>query len=85
LLKYTTKVKQAQLVGTIRIDPKGGDLTDAQVKQIKADPWGKELIRKGVLSIEGVKPEDIKDEPKKGARTKPEGIPDEFKKDDAHK
>jgi len=64
-MKYTTKVKQAQFVGKIRIEPKGGDLTDADVKVITADPWGKDLIRKGVLIIEGVKPSDIKDEPKK--------------------
>jgi hypothetical protein len=64
-MKYTTKVKQAQYVGKVRIEPKGGDLTDAQVAEIKKDPWGKDLIRKGVLIIEGVKPADIVDEPKK--------------------
>jgi hypothetical protein len=66
-MKYTAKIKQAQLVGKIRIEPKGGDLNADQVTEIKKDPWGKDLIRKGFLVIEGVKPSDIVDEPKKGS------------------
>ena len=62
-MKYTTKAKQTQLVGGIKIEPKGGDLTDQQLKAVKEDPWGRELIRKSVLVIDGVKPSDIKDEP----------------------
>jgi hypothetical protein len=84
-MKYTTRVKQAQMIGDVRIDPKGGDLNTDQVKKIKEDPWGKELIRKGALTIEGVKPDDIKDDVKKKAASaaggaKPETIPD-FDKD----
>jgi hypothetical protein len=65
-MKYTAKISQAQYVGSVLIDPKGGDLTEKQATEIKKDPWGKELIRKEVLCIDGVKPTDIKDEPKKG-------------------
>jgi len=54
-VKYTTKIKQAQLVAKVRIEPKGGDLNEEQVKAIKEDKWGKELISKGMLFIEGVK------------------------------
>jgi len=66
-MKYTTKSKQAQFVGKIKIEPNGGELNAAQVAEIKKDPWGKDLIRKGFLVIEGIKPSDIVDEPKKGS------------------
>jgi len=65
-MKYTTKVKQAQFIGEIKIEPKGGDLTDANVKAILADKWGKELIRKGMLTIDGVDPSKIKDDTEGG-------------------
>ena len=58
-MKYTTKVKQKQYVGKVKIGPKGGDLDDVQKKEILADPWGKELVKKGMLIIEGVRPEDV--------------------------
>jgi hypothetical protein len=64
-MKYTAKITQAQFVGKIKIEPKSGDLTDAQVKAITADPWGNELIRKGMLTIEGTKPADTEAEKKK--------------------
>ena len=64
-MKYTTKtIQQAQLVGGVKINPKGGELKDDEVKRIIADPWGKELINKGALVIEGVKPEDLVEKPK---------------------
>ena len=52
-MKYTTKVKQAQMVGDVKIDPKGGDLSSEQVKKIEKDPYGKDLLEKGYLTIEG--------------------------------
>jgi hypothetical protein len=67
-MKYSARIKQAQLAGGVMIKPEGGELTAAQVEAVKGDPWGKELIRSGVLHIEGVKPSDIVDEPKKGAK-----------------
>jgi hypothetical protein len=50
-MKYTTKVTQAQYVGKVKIEPKGGELTDKQAEAVKADPWGKELIKMGLLEI----------------------------------
>ena len=73
-MKYTTKVKQAQLVGGVRIEPNGGDLNQEQIDKIKSDPWGKELLQKEFLTIEGVKLNETKSDPKKGAV-----------KEDAHK
>jgi hypothetical protein len=64
-MKYSAKIKQAQFVGKIKIEPKGGDLTDAQAKEINADPWGQELIQKGMLVIEGTRPADTDAEKKK--------------------
>jgi hypothetical protein len=64
-MKYTTKVKQAQYVGKTKIEPKGGDLSDGQIKQILDDAYGRELVRKGMLVIEGVKPGDVKEPAKK--------------------
>jgi hypothetical protein len=59
-MKYKTKVAQPQIVGGVKIDPKGGEIDLKQLEEIKKDPWGKELISKGLLEIEGVKPSDIK-------------------------
>jgi hypothetical protein len=69
-MKYTAKITQSQFVGSVMIEPEGGDLTEKQVAEIKKNLWGKELIRKGILHIEGVKSSDIVDEPKKGAAKK---------------
>ncbi|MDR2952910.1 MAG: hypothetical protein LBU82_06685 [Treponema sp.] len=77
-MKYTTKIKQPQVVGKTRIEPNGGDLNADQVSEIKNDPYGRDLIRKGYLNIEGVKPDDVKDDPKKGS-----GKKDASKKTDA--
>ncbi|MDR0758685.1 MAG: hypothetical protein LBF74_01050 [Treponema sp.] len=57
-MKYTTKITQPQYAGKVKIEPKGGDLTDKQVEEIKADPWGQELIKIGLLVIEGGKAPD---------------------------
>jgi hypothetical protein len=65
MLKYTTKVKQEQFVGKVKINPMGGELTEPQVKEIQNDPWGKELIEKGLLVIEGSATEPKTAEPKK--------------------
>ena len=61
-MKYSTKIKQAQFVGKIKIDPKGGDLPKESVDAIIADKWGKDLIRKGMLSIEGITVSMLKDD-----------------------
>jgi hypothetical protein len=56
--KYTAKISQPQLAGGVKIEPKRGDLTDKQVEKIRADPWGKELIKMGLLHIAGAKDPD---------------------------
>jgi hypothetical protein len=67
MVKYTTKIGQPQFVGKVKIDPKGGELTEKQVEDIKADPWGKELIRMGLLGIAGTKaPDKDADKPASG-------------------
>ena len=73
-MKYTAKVKQSQLVCGAAINPKGGELSADQVKAIVANPYGKDLIKRGYLSIEGVKPEDL-DKPEKPAAKKPAAPP----------
>jgi hypothetical protein len=55
-MKYSAKINQEQYVGTVKISPKGGELTEKQVEEIKADPWGKELIEMGLLTIADGKP-----------------------------
>ena len=58
-MKYTTKLKQYQIVGGVKIEPKGGELSEEQKKAIIADPYGKDLIEKKCLIIEGLKPEEL--------------------------
>lgn len=50
-MKYTAKIKEAQLAGGVRLDPTGGEVTDAQAKAIASDPWGKKLIDAGKLKF----------------------------------
>jgi hypothetical protein len=82
--KYSTKVTQSQFIGKVKIDPKGGELTDQEVEEIKGDPWGQELIRKNILTIDEVKPSDIKEaakgKPPKPETPKPDGINTELTK-----
>jgi hypothetical protein len=79
-MKYTTKAAQPQMVGGVVINPKGGEINQKQLEGIKKDPWGKELISKGILEIEGVKESDIKagDQTKKPEVPKSPGITTEL-------
>jgi hypothetical protein len=79
-MKYTAKVAQPQIVGGVVIKPKGGEIDQKQLEAIKKDPWGKELISKGILGIEGVKASDIKakDQAKKPEAAKSPGITTEL-------
>ena len=72
-MKYTTKVKKAQLVGGVTIDPQGGDLKEDQVKAITADPYGIDLLKKTYLVIEGVKPNQLEIPRKKGGMSTKQG------------
>jgi hypothetical protein len=73
-------VAQPQIVGGIKIDPKGGEINQNQFEEIKKDPWGKELISNGLLEIEGVKVSDIKagDQAKRPEAPKSPGITTEL-------
>ena len=51
-MKYTAKIKEAQLAGGVRLDPNGGVVTDAQARAIASDPWGKRLMETGRLTFE---------------------------------
>lgn len=51
-MKYTTSIREAQLAGGVRLEPKGGDLSAAQARAIASDPWGKKLIESGKLKFE---------------------------------
>jgi hypothetical protein len=52
-MKYTTRIHQEQFVGTVRISPKGGDLTEVQAAEVKRNKYGKELIEKRILILDG--------------------------------
>jgi hypothetical protein len=72
-MKYTTKIGQPQFVGKVKIEPKGGDLTEKQVEEIRADLWGQELIKMKLLSIADGKAPDkpsSNEEGKKGQEGK---------------
>ncbi len=51
-MKYTTSIREAQLAGGVKLDPKGGEVTNAEAKAIASDPWGKKLIESGKLKFE---------------------------------
>ena len=63
-MKYTTKIEEACLAGGVKIDPNGGNVTDAQAKAIASDPWGKKMIAEGKLVFE--KTVEIPTKPKLG-------------------
>ena len=64
-MKYSTKLKQVQFVAGVKIEPNGGELSEDQKKAIIADPYGKDLIEKKYLIIEGLKPEELATPPAK--------------------
>jgi len=50
---YTAnKINQPQKIGNIRIDPKGGEITEREYKALKKDAYGASLIEKGMLVFE---------------------------------
>lgn len=51
-MKYTTKIKQPQIVAGIRINPKGGTFNEKQIWAIRHDAYGKELLDKGFLIVD---------------------------------
>ena len=52
--RYTTKIRQPQTVGGVKIVPKGGELSQAEYDAIEKDAYGSTLIEKGMISVECV-------------------------------
>jgi hypothetical protein len=52
--KYTAKIKQPQTVGNVKLDPKGGKLSEREYKTLKKDVYGASLLEKGLLVVEEV-------------------------------
>ena len=51
---YTTKIRQSQMVGGVKIVPEGGELSRAEYEAIGKDAYGSALIEKGMISVECV-------------------------------
>ena len=63
--KYTAAIKQPQTVVNIKLDPKGGKLTEREYKAVKKDHYGASLLEKGLLLVEET-PEPDADEQNSG-------------------
>jgi hypothetical protein len=50
--KYTAKIKQPQTVVNVKLDPKGGPLSEREYKTLKKDAYGASLLEKGLLVVE---------------------------------
>jgi hypothetical protein len=50
--KYTAKVTQPQTVADVKLDPKGGTLSERECKALKKDAYGASLLEKGLLVVE---------------------------------
>jgi hypothetical protein len=50
--KYTAKIKQPQTVVNVKLDPKGGPLSEREYKTLKKDTYGASLLEKGLLVVE---------------------------------
>jgi hypothetical protein len=49
--KYAAAIKQPQTVGAVKLDPKGGILTEREYKAVKKDAYGASLLEKGLISV----------------------------------
>ena len=52
--KYTVKFKQPQTVVNVKLDLKGGVLSEREYKALKKDVYGASLLEKGLLVVEEV-------------------------------
>jgi hypothetical protein len=52
--KYTAKIKQPQTVVNVKLDPKGGVISEREYKTVKRDAYGASLLEKGLLVVENV-------------------------------
>jgi hypothetical protein len=49
---YKTNIKQPQTVVNVKLDPKGGTLSEREYKTLKKDVYGASLLEKGLLVVE---------------------------------
>jgi hypothetical protein len=54
--KYTAKIKQPQTVVNVKLEPKGGVISEREYKALKKDAYGVSLLEKGLLVIEEAAP-----------------------------
>jgi hypothetical protein len=50
--KYKANIKQPQTVVDVKLDPKGGGLSEREYKTVKKDVYGASLLEKGLLIVE---------------------------------
>lgn len=51
---YTAKFRQPQTVVGIKLDPKGGSLSERNLKALRKDAYGASLLESGLLKVEEV-------------------------------
>jgi hypothetical protein len=54
--KYKAEIKQPQTVVDVKLDPKGGGLSEREYKTVKKDVYGASLLEKGLLIVEEAPP-----------------------------
>jgi hypothetical protein len=73
---YTTKIKQPQSVGAIKLDPKGGVISERNYRTLKKDAYGASLLEKGLLVVEETKSEEPDADADQEGKSSGETIPD---------
>jgi hypothetical protein len=63
--KHTAKIRQPQTVVDVRLDPKGGLLSEREYKILKKDAYGASLLEKGLLAVGDAPAVAEKSDPKK--------------------
>jgi hypothetical protein len=74
-MKYTTKVTTPQLVGTFKVNPRGGEITKNEFRAFLRDPYGADLVKKGWFTVPEAAGITEKVDVKKGAYTPVEQVP----------
>jgi hypothetical protein len=52
--EYTAKIRQPQTVAGVKLDPRGGNLSEREYKTVRKDAYGASLLEKGLLSVREV-------------------------------
>ncbi|GHU34510.1 hypothetical protein FACS1894172_14890 [Spirochaetia bacterium] len=50
-MNYSTKLESPQYIGSFKVDPHGGAISERQWIAVQHDPYGKDLIKKGWFVI----------------------------------